>query len=87
MLIQIITLCYKQKSFTLLNENIVLLMKKRALLKQVIRVFNKAVTSMMQEAMKFVAEITDMKIKLELINTLRTVSDGKVFLLLIIDIC
>jgi 26S proteasome regulatory subunit N5 len=70
-----------------LNENIVLLMKKRALLKQVIRVFNKAVTSMMQEAMKFVAEITDMKIKLELINTLRTVSDGKVFLLLIIDIC
>jgi 26S proteasome regulatory subunit N5 len=62
-------------------------MKKRALLKQVIRVFNKAVTSMMQEAMKFVAEITDMKIKLELINTLRTVSDGKVFLLLIIDIC
>jgi 26S proteasome regulatory subunit N5 len=33
---------------------------------------------MVQEAMKFVDEIADMKIKLELIDTLRTMTDGKV---------
>jgi 26S proteasome regulatory subunit N5 len=34
---------------------------------------------MIQEAMKFVDETHDMKLKLELIDTLRTVCDGKIF--------
>jgi 26S proteasome regulatory subunit N5 len=70
-LLQIVQLCYKEKDFKLLNENIALLTKKRALLKQ-------AVTTMIQECAKFVDELHDMKIKLELIDTLRTVTDGKV---------
>ena len=70
-LLQIVGLCYKAKDFKLLNENIVLLAKKRALLKQ-------AITTMVQEAAKYVNEISDMFTKLELIDTLRTVTDGKV---------
>ena len=37
-----------------------------------------AVTKMIQEAMKFADKISESKIKLELIDTLRTVTDGKV---------
>ncbi|KAI8924944.1 hypothetical protein BC831DRAFT_463209 [Entophlyctis helioformis] len=71
-LLQIIGLAYRAKDWKLLNENIVVLSKKRALLKQ-------AITKMVQEAIKYVDEIKDMKIKLELIDTLRTVTDGKIF--------
>ncbi|KAJ3257737.1 26S proteasome non-ATPase regulatory subunit 12 [Boothiomyces macroporosus] len=71
-LLAIVELTYQAKDYKLLNENIVLLTKKRALLKQ-------AVTTMIQKVMTFVDEITDMKIKLELIDTLRTVTDGKIF--------
>lgn len=67
-----IGLCYQQKEYKLLNENISLLSKKRALLKQ-------AITAMIQEAAKYVDEIEDMTLKLELIDTLRTVTDGKIF--------
>ncbi|KAJ2993834.1 26S proteasome non-ATPase regulatory subunit 12 [Globomyces sp. JEL0801] len=70
-LLQIIHLCYKAKDFKLLNENIVLLSKKRALLKQ-------AVTKMIQQAIIYVDELKDLTLKLELIDTLRTVTDGKV---------
>ncbi|KAI8895403.1 hypothetical protein BC833DRAFT_623051 [Globomyces pollinis-pini] len=71
-LLQIIHLCYKAKDFKLLNENIVLLSKKRALLKQ-------AVTKMIQQAIIYVDELKDLTLKLELIDTLRTVTDGKIF--------
>ncbi|KAH6562853.1 hypothetical protein BASA50_003039 [Batrachochytrium salamandrivorans] len=71
-LLHIITLAYDAKDWKLLNESIVVLSKKRALLKQ-------AITNMVQHAIKYVDEISDMKIKLELIDTLRTVTDGKIF--------
>ncbi|KAJ3270195.1 26S proteasome non-ATPase regulatory subunit 12 [Terramyces sp. JEL0728] len=71
-LLAIVELTYQAKDYKLLNENIVLLTKKRALLKQ-------AITTMIQKVMTFVDEIKDMKIKLELIDTLRTVTDGKIF--------
>ena len=37
-----------------------------------------AVTKMVQEAFSYVEQITDMEIKLKLIDTLRTVTSGKV---------
>ncbi|KAL2911978.1 proteasome regulatory particle subunit [Polyrhizophydium stewartii] len=71
-LLHIISLAYNAKDWKQLNESITVLSKKRALLKQ-------AVTKMVQEAIKYVDEIKDTKIKLELIDTLRTVTEGKIF--------
>ncbi|KAJ8331829.1 proteasome regulatory particle subunit [Batrachochytrium dendrobatidis] len=71
-LLHIIGMAYAAKDWKHLNENIIVLSKKRALLKQ-------AITNMVQQAMKYVDEISDMKVKLELIDTLRTVTDGKIF--------
>ncbi|KAJ3145529.1 26S proteasome non-ATPase regulatory subunit 12 [Geranomyces variabilis] len=56
----------------LLNENIIMLSKRHGLLKQ-------AVTKMIQEAMTYIDKTPDMATKLELIDTLRTVTDGKIF--------
>lgn len=66
-------LAYQAKDYKLLNEQIVLITKKRALLKQ-------AVTKMVQEAILIVQETTALPLKLELIDTLRTVTEGKVVL-------
>jgi len=54
-----------------MQEYIVLLSKKHGQLKQ-------AITRMTQEAMQCLEQTPDMKTKLELIDTLRTVTDGKV---------
>lgn len=56
-----------------MQEYIVLLSKKHGQLKQ-------AITLMTQEAMQCLEQTPDMKTKLELIDTLRTVTDGKVLL-------
>lgn len=67
-----------------MQEYIVLLSKKHGQLKQ-------AITRMIQESMECLEKTPDMKTKLELIDTLRTVTDGKVaeqrlwFLLVIFD--
>eukprot|EP00965_Chrysotila_dentata_P206704 6183684-Pleurochrysis_carterae.AAC.3 len=55
-----------------LNDTIVLLSKRRAQLKQ-------AVTAMVQEASKYVSEQSDEALKLQLIETLRAVSEGKMY--------
>lgn len=70
-LVTVITLCFEAKDFKLLNEHIVLLSKKHGLLKQ-------AVVKMVQQAMTFMDQTPDLKTKLELIDTLRTVTEGKV---------
>lgn len=70
-LIHILTLCFAAKDFKLLNEHIALLSKKHGLLKQ-------AISKMIQEASAFVDKVADKKTKLALIDTLRTVTDGKV---------
>jgi 26S proteasome regulatory subunit N5 len=54
-----------------MQEYIVLLSKKHGQLKQ-------AITKMIQESMECLDKTPDMKTKLELIDTLRTVTDGKV---------
>jgi 26S proteasome regulatory subunit N5 len=66
-----IQLCFQAKEWKLLNEYFVLLSKKHGLLKQ-------AITKMIQEGLKCVDAIADLPVKLELIDTLRTVTDGKV---------
>ncbi|KAJ3081454.1 26S proteasome non-ATPase regulatory subunit 12 [Quaeritorhiza haematococci] len=71
-LIAIVKLCFEAKDWKLLNEHIVLLSKKHGLLKQ-------AVTKMVQEAMTYIDQTPDKKIKLDLIDTLRTVTEGKIF--------
>ncbi|KAJ3295369.1 26S proteasome non-ATPase regulatory subunit 12 [Borealophlyctis nickersoniae] len=71
-LVAIVNLCAEAKDWKLLNENVVLLSKKHGLLKQ-------AVTRMVQEAMTYIDKTPDMKTKLELIDTLRTVTEGKIF--------
>ena len=54
-----------------LNEHLTIMSKKRNQLKQ-------AVTKMVQAAMTYVENIADEHVKLDLISTLRTVTEGKV---------
>ncbi|XP_078257558.1 26S proteasome non-ATPase regulatory subunit 12 [Rhinoraja longicauda] len=71
-LVAIVKMCYDAKDWDILNENIVLLSKRRSQLKQ-------AVTKMVQECYTYVSQITDLPIKLRLIDTLRTVTAGKIY--------
>jgi 26S proteasome regulatory subunit N5 len=70
-LVTIVRLCYKAKSWDILNENIVQLSKRRGQLKQ-------ALAKMIQEACSYVDDLEDKALRLKLIETLRTVTDGKV---------
>lgn len=72
-LVQIIDLCYKKGQYKLLNENVTSLSKKHGLLKT-------AVNKMVQQALTFVTELNEAAIKMDLIETLRSVTDGKIFL-------
>ncbi len=63
--------CYAAKQWELLNEQIVTLSKRRSQLKQ-------AITKMVQEAYELVEKTPDLDTKLKLIETLRTVTTGKV---------
>ncbi|KAI8881666.1 PCI-domain-containing protein [Backusella circina FSU 941] len=71
-LVQIVKLCHEVKDWKLLNEQIVLLSKKHGQLKA-------ATSKMIQEAMSYLDSTPDMETKLELIDTLRTVTDGKIY--------
>lgn len=68
-----IQLSLEAQDWKLMQENIVMLSKKHGQLKQ-------AITMMIQESMECLDKTPDMKTKLELIDTLRTVTDGKVYL-------
>uniref|UniRef100_A0A8C5NAX7 PCI domain-containing protein n=1 Tax=Gouania willdenowi TaxID=441366 RepID=A0A8C5NAX7_GOUWI len=69
-LVAVVQMCYEAKDWDSLNENIMLLTKRRSQLKQ-------AVAKMVQECYKYVDAVTDLTIKLRLIDTLRTVTAGK----------
>ncbi|EGG16938.1 26S proteasome non-ATPase regulatory subunit 12 [Cavenderia fasciculata] len=69
---EIIKLCYEQKRFDLINEKLILLSKRRGQ-------FRPTIKAIVQEAMTYVDITSDMKIKLELIDTLRVITDGKIF--------
>ncbi|KAH3863587.1 26S proteasome non-ATPase regulatory subunit 12-like [Dreissena polymorpha] len=68
----VVRLCFETKSWEALNENIVLLTKKRGQIKQ-------SVTKMIQEACSYVEKTPNLDIKLKLIDTLRTVTAGKIY--------
>lgn len=71
-LVAIVRMCFNSKRLDLLNENIVQLTKKRGQLKQ-------AVAKMVQESFTYVDKISNMDNKLKLIDTLRTVTAGKIY--------
>ncbi|KAJ3194005.1 26S proteasome non-ATPase regulatory subunit 12 [Irineochytrium annulatum] len=71
-LLAIIRLSFEAKDFKGLGERITLLSKKHGLLKA-------SVTRMIQEAMTYIDKTPSKEVKLELIDTLRTVTDGKIF--------
>lgn len=71
LLVAIITISKDSGDWGLLSEQILLLSKKHGQLKQ-------ATTKMVQVAMSFIDEAPDAEKKLALIETLRTVTEGKV---------
>lgn len=71
-LVAIITLCKDAGDWGLFNEQILLLSKKHGQIKQ-------AATKMVQVAMSFLDETPSLETKLSVIETLRTVTEGKIF--------
>ncbi|CAG8767048.1 12696_t:CDS:2, partial [Acaulospora colombiana] len=71
-LIHIVKLCYQSGDWKLLNEYVILLSKKHGQLRQ-------AITKMVQEVMTYLESTPDLKTKLELIDSLRTVTEGKIY--------
>ncbi|RWS27427.1 26S proteasome non-ATPase regulatory subunit 12-like protein [Leptotrombidium deliense] len=68
----IVQLCFEAKNWKSLNENIILLTKRRSQIKQ-------SVTKMIQACCGFVEQTPDKETKLALIDTLRTVTAGKIY--------
>lgn len=71
-LVAIVQICFEAKNWTALNEYIALLVKRRSQLKQ-------AVVKMVQECVTYVDKTPDKETKLKLIDTLRTVTEGKIY--------
>lgn len=68
----ILQLCFEARAWKTLNDQIVLLSKRRGQLKQ-------AVTAMVQQAMQYIDQTPDIESKIELIKTLNNVSAGKIY--------
>ncbi|KAG1683013.1 26S proteasome non-ATPase regulatory subunit 12 [Nymphon striatum] len=71
-LIKIVKLCFEAKNWNALIENVILLTKRRSQIKM-------AVTKMIQECYTYVDETPDEETKLKYIDTLRTVTAGKIY--------
>ncbi|KAL1862969.1 hypothetical protein VTK73DRAFT_6566 [Phialemonium thermophilum] len=71
-LIAIVTICKNAGDWNLLNEQTLVLSKKHGQLKQ-------AITRMVQTVMGFLDETPNLETKLSVIETLRTVTEGKIF--------
>jgi len=69
--VEIVKILFECKDWEGLSSNIVLISKRRQQLKQVL-------VDMVQEAMKYVDEAPDYDKKMELIHTLRAVTEGKI---------
>lgn len=67
----IVTICKNAGDWSLMNEQVLLLSKKHGQLKQ-------AVTKMVQTVMTFLDDTPNIDVKLTVIETLRTVTEGKV---------
>lgn len=70
-IVAIVTICKGSGDWSLLNEQVQLLSKKHGQLKQ-------AITKMVQVVMGFLDEAPSLEVKLSVIETLRTVTEGKV---------
>ncbi|KAF3440502.1 hypothetical protein FNV43_RR18786 [Rhamnella rubrinervis] len=70
--IDILQLCFEARAWKTLNEQILVLSKRRGQLKQ-------AVTAMVQQAMQYIDETPDLETRIELIKTLNNVSAGKIY--------
>jgi 26S proteasome regulatory subunit N5 len=71
-LVHICDLCKQSNNYGLLNEHVLALTKKHGQLKQ-------AITTMVQHVMTYLEEPLDKPIVLPIIDTLRTVTEGKIF--------
>ncbi|CCC04941.1 hypothetical protein SMACR_04308 [Sordaria macrospora] len=71
-LIAIISLCKNAGDWSLLNDQTLVLSKKHGQLKQ-------AITKMVQTVIDFLPETPNLETKLSVIETLRTVTEGKIF--------
>jgi 26S proteasome regulatory subunit N5 len=71
-LIAIVTLCKDAGDWALLNDQVLVLSKKHSQLKQ-------AITRMVQTVMTFLDSTPNLETKLSVIETLRTVTEGKIF--------
>ena len=67
----IVTICKNSGDWSLLNEQVQLLSKKHGQLKQ-------AITKMVQVVMGWIDEAPNLETKMSVIETLRTVTEGKV---------
>lgn len=72
LLVAITTLCKDQGDWSMLNDQVLHLSKKHGQLKQ-------ATTKMVQVVMGFLDDTPNMDVKMSVIETLRTVTDGKIF--------
>ncbi|OQV01398.1 PCI domain-containing protein [Cladophialophora immunda] len=71
-LVTIVALCKEAGDWSLLNEQVLLLSKKHGQLKQ-------AITNMVQAVMGFLDDTPNLDTKLSVIEALRTVTEGKIF--------
>lgn len=71
-LIAIVQICKEAGNWAALNEHIILLTKRRSQLKQ-------AVAKMVQECCTYVDQTPDKETKIKLIDTLRQVTEGKIY--------
>jgi len=71
LLVAIVEICLEAKNWSALNEHIILLSKRRSQLKQ-------AVTKMVQECCTYVDKMPNKETTVKLIETLRSVTEGKV---------
>ncbi|KAL6583208.1 26S proteasome non-ATPase regulatory subunit 12 A [Orobanche minor] len=69
---EILQLCFEAGAWETLNEQIVLISKRRGQLKQ-------AVQAMVQQGMQYIDQTPDLDTKIELIKTLNNVSAGKIY--------
>lgn len=68
----ILQLCFEARAWKTLNDQIILLSKRRGQLKQ-------AVTAMVQQAMQYIDQTPDIDTRIELIKALNSVSAGKIY--------
>ncbi|KAF7044900.1 hypothetical protein CFC21_054065 [Triticum aestivum] len=70
--VDIVELCFKDAAWKTLNDQIVVLSKRRGQLKQ-------AITAVVQKAMEYIDVTPDVETRIELIKTLSSVAAGKIY--------